>query len=59
MTDYGIFLFYENYKKVENYMERILYDGGKILYELGNLLVIDENRMENIKEMHKKYRELG
>mgnify|MGYP004505861291 len=59
MTDYGIFLFFENYKKVENHMERILYDGGKILYELGILLATDENRMKNIKEMHKKYRKLG
>ena len=46
MTDCGIFLFYENYKKVENHMERILYDGGKTLYELGILLATDENRMK-------------
>ena len=59
MTDYGIFLFYKNHKKRQNHMERTLYDGGRILYELEKMLAVDEKRMKNIKEMHKNYKKLN
>ena len=39
-------------------MQKALYDGGKILYELGYLLAINEEKLKIIKEMHKKYRKL-
>ena len=40
-------------------MERPLYDGGRILYELEKMLAVDEKRMKNIKEMHKNYKKLN
>ena len=39
-------------------MQKALYDGGKILYELGYLLATNEEKLKIIKEMHKKYRKL-
>ena len=39
-------------------MQKALYDGGKILYELGYLLATNEEKLKSIKEMHKKYRKL-
>ena len=39
-------------------MQKALYDGGKILYELGYLLAANEEKLKIIKEMHKKYRKL-